>query len=142
MKKMIVALAMFASTAATADQAGIMRARPGTFDGFTSVSCRDARNIADAGVSVAITQHGRTQFIEISEQSFMGPRPVGTLPVRVALDQRNNREVFAAQGVQLVINLESFHVSTQGEMEAFIRGVVGQVRLDHDLRCQFFARAL
>jgi hypothetical protein len=50
--------------------------------------------------------------------------------------RRGSQQIYMGPNVQLVIDLES------QDMSGFVRGVVGRVRLDHDLRCKFFARAL
>ena len=146
MKSALVAFAfVLVSTAASASQVGI---RP-TFsspEGFTSVSCRDARPLADAGIQVQITQHQGRQILELSEETFAGPRALGMVQVQqVFTQERGNHAMYVGQNVQLVIDLDSGSrpdLLRMGEMEGFIRGVVNTVKLDHDLRCRFFARTM
>jgi hypothetical protein len=146
MKNVLVAFVVLVSTAAFADRPGFGNPGVNTFEGFTSVSCRDARPLADAGIMVAITQHRGVQFLEVSEQTFRGPVALGSVPVRqVFTQQRGSFATYIGQNVSLQIDMDSQRhpeFIRTGEMEGFVRGIIGRARLDHDLRCQFFARAL
>jgi hypothetical protein len=147
MKNSLFAVALVFASASTTAFAGD---RPSilpdynAIEGYTSVSCRDARPMVDAGIQVKITERAGAKVLELSEESFAGPRALGSVPVRqVFTQQRGNHDVFLNTSVQLVIDLDSAQtpdVNNNGELQAYVRGTVGTVRVDNDVRCKFFSR--
>jgi len=128
--------------ASTTAFAGILPDTTGV-DGYPSVSCRDARSIVDAGIMATVTSKNGMKVLNVSEESFAGPRAIGAVAVRRDIPRGAVQDVYTGANVQLVIELESAQrpdfVST-GELSGFVRGVVNGVRLDHDVICKYFSR--
>jgi hypothetical protein len=147
MKKFVLsmALAALASTSAFAQQQRApLVTSPGFGGDIMSVECRDTRNIADGGILARIIERGQFQMLEVSEVTRRSrPRVIGRLMVRQMTGRDGNLN-FVGQGVTLSINQNflPFRQEAFSGMPGFIRGVVNTVRLDHDVTCMFFARAL
>ncbi len=136
-------LAGLASTSAFA-QARTQQFIPGVQQDFMSVECRDSRNIADGGFQARIIDRGQTQILQILEVTRRSmPRMIGQLYVR-QMSGRGGELLFVGQGVTLSINQNflPFRQEAFTGMPGFIRGQLNRVRLDHDVNCMFFARAL
>lgn len=72
---------------------------------YTIVSCYQT-GIADAGVMVSIQSGGFTGLTtaHVSEQSIMGPRPVGQVVVReTSINRPNKPTVYSGESLELVI---------------------------------------
>lgn len=85
-------------------------------------SCRDARNIADAGYAVTITREGKSFKARLSEQSWQGAVVLGTWAVaKTGPWQGRPLEIFndkATGGVSLHV---SIHATGFGALKAHLK---------------------
>ncbi len=109
-------------------------------DGFsTALYCRDAGPIMDAGLIVNVTygQLQGTTHLVISEQSIMGPRPVGTVIVSGQGKLTNGSYVYVSHDIVLTVDTTTTpDMSGQHSFQARIIGSYGKVLFAHDLICR------
>ena len=104
----------------------------------TLYSCTDARNIADAGVEVLLTQDVSNEVttLEVSEQSIAGPRLIGKVVVQqqpAPVQKMSTPLVYKGQDLELSMQLDA---PTPQGAPSFIRGKINGVKLDNDLFCR------
>ena len=106
--------------------------------------CRDARHIADAGVEISIrtVPLAHALVASVSEQSFIGPQPVGQVLVKVlsTTDLRITNTVY--KGEDFLLTLSNENEDGNGNIPSVLTAKFGANKYDQDVICQVMYSAL